>query len=193
MIFLLAALALQPQLIAPPPGYVSTDPPMVEGVATDPATGIRLIKETCWDLRGDPVRLQAVAEQGGFNFHWTGSRRERHVGTGTGTLSYADAGAMKPRGSEWQCDLFMRIEPSDHEALVTALAAALGLPSAEPSSARGDPNRWPPTRETHWVVPERHATLQIELVSYEVRRGGNVHFFVSRYPGSGTNRPRRRR
>jgi hypothetical protein len=181
-------LALQPQLVAPPPGYVSTDAPMPETVATDPVTGVSLIKRTCWDHLRDPVRLQAEAERFGFNFFWVGSRRERRVGTGTGTLNYSDGGLVSPRGS--QCDIFMRIEPRDHIALVTALATALGLPAAEPAPAPADPNWTPPTRETNWTLRNSDGTtLRIQLVSSQARRGGNVHFYLTLYPGPVPQRP----
>lgn len=191
MIILAAALALQPQFVAPPPGYVSPDAPMSQPVATDPSTGVRLIKETCWDHLRDPVRLQAEAERFGFNFLWFGSRRERRAGTGAGTLNYHDAGLLNGRGWDRQCDIFMRIEPRDHEALITALAAALGLPAAEPSPARADPTWVPPNRETHWTVRNRDGTtLRVELTSYQTRRDGNVHFYVTLYPRTAA-RPRR--
>jgi hypothetical protein len=185
-------LALQPQFVAPPPGYVSPDAPLSQPMATDPSTGVSLIKGTCWDHLRDPVRLQAAAERFGFNFLWVGSRRERRAGTGAGTLKYSDAGLVNPRGSDRQCDIFMRIEPRDHEALITALAAELGLPAAEPSPALADPNWIPPNRETHWTVRNRDGTtLRVELTSYQNLRGGNVHFYVTLYPRTAAARPRR--
>ncbi|HEX8064014.1 MAG TPA: hypothetical protein VF535_12455 [Allosphingosinicella sp.] len=193
MIFLLAALALQPQLVAPPPNYVPTEPPMPEALATDPATGMRLIRETCWDHLRDPVRLQAAAERAGFNFFWFGSRRESRAGTGAGTLNFHDAGVLNPRGSDRQCDIYLRIEPRDHNALVAALASALGLPAAEPPLAPPTPGWVPPTRETRWIVVNADgSTSRIELVSSHARRGGNVHFYVTLYPKTAATRPRRR-
>jgi hypothetical protein len=184
MIALLLALALQPQLNGPPaPDYVPSDAPMPETVATDPAAGVSLIKETCWDHLRDPMQLQAAAERGGFNFFWVGSRRERRVGTGTGTLNYSDAGLVNLRGSDRQCDIFMRIEPRDHEALATALTTALGLPAADSPSALPVSGWVSPTREALWTV--RHGdgtTARVRLVSSSASRGGNVHFYVTLYP-----------
>jgi len=193
MIFMFAAMALQPPMVAPPPYYVSSDAPMPETLATDLETGVRLIRETCWDHLQDPVGLQAAADRGGFNFIWFGSRRERRAGTGTGTLNYHDGVMVNPRRDR-QCDIFMRIEPRDHDAIVAALASALELPAAEAPPRPATPGWVPPTRETRWTVLNADGTTsQVELTSSQARTGGNVHFFLTLYPRADAARPRKAR
>jgi hypothetical protein len=109
-------------------------------------------------------------------------RRERIVGSGSGTINYHDAGLLNPHGSDRECDLFLRIEPRDHAQLAAALALALRLPQGE---TRPIPPRAyvPPSDETNWDVRSRDGSiLRVKLVTRETRRAGNAHFFVTRYP-----------
>jgi hypothetical protein len=178
-------LSLLVHIGQPPPGYIPHDAPMPPPVSTVPQIGVRLFRETCWDHLRDPVRLRTEAERLGFNYFWVGSHQVRVVGTGTGTLNYFDAGQLNPRGSDRQCDIYMRIDPLDHQALASALAAATGLATGTPFSLPRYSERQPQTLETRWTVQNSDGTTsQMRLVSYGGGMSGNVHFFLILYPRS---------
>jgi hypothetical protein len=95
---------------------------------------------------------------------------------------------MNPRGSDRQCDIFMRIEPRDHAALATALASAFGLQATSPPPP---PSGWtPPIRETLWTMRQSDGTSRrITLVSSQAPRGGNVHVYIALFPRSAAHPP----